>query len=95
MIAGALKRTGTLDRLVMQNNPIGVRGGKAMFKLLRVLKDGAPAIDLRGCNFGSIDRSLKLFQFENPTGAYSLDIHQVSASLVASSPPKPAAAVSR
>ena len=49
VIAGALKRTMTLDRLVMRNNPIGVRGGNAMFKLMRCVTRDSNSRYQPGC----------------------------------------------
>jgi hypothetical protein len=70
VIAGALKRTRTLRELRLCGNPIGKRGSRAMFKMLRVLKpDEWPSVDLTGCNMGDIDRS-PLFDFTNPAGKY-------------------------
>jgi hypothetical protein len=74
VISGLLKRSKTLKRVKLSKNPIGKRGGRAMFKALLVLEAFGVSVDLSGCDLGSEDKTLHLFDPANPNGDYNLDL---------------------
>ena len=69
-----LKRSKLLKRVSLAHNPIGVRGGRAIFKSLLVLETNGINVDLSGCNLGAFDENLRLFDPGNPNGQYSLQL---------------------
>jgi len=74
VIAGLLKKSKTLKKVDLGFNPIGARGACSLFKALLVLEEHGVEVDLHGCNLGSEDASLKLFDPANPNGDYVLDL---------------------
>lgn len=58
----------------MKDNPVGVRGGRALCKALLVLSAHGVTVDLDGCNLGCSVESMKLFDPGNPNGPYQLKV---------------------
>ena len=74
VISGLLKKSKTVKKVCLANNPIGVRGGRAILKALLILDFHGVTVDLAGCNLGAFDESMKLFDPANPNGDYDLDL---------------------
>lgn len=74
VIAGMLKRSKKLQKVVLRDNPVGIRGGRALCKALLVLSAHGVTVDLHGCNLGCTDETDQLFDPGNPNGPYSLQL---------------------
>ena len=78
MLGDMLKENKALEMVVLDGNPIGIRGGRMILRALHCFGrfGWKRQVSITGCNYKFTDDSVEIFDPQRPGGEYSLDLSE-------------------